>query len=117
MQSIQSDISEHPLVLEIIQNALREDIGDGDHSSASCISPEKTSEAELIIKEAGIIAGISIAEKILKLNDPECQVLSLVEDGDSVQTGQVGMKVSGNSRALLKSERLLLNIMQRLSGI
>ena len=111
------DISNHPQVLEIIQNALKEDIGSGDHSSLSCISPDKISSAILLFKDNGVVAGISIAKKILTLNDPECIINTFVNDGDNVSVGQIGMEVNGKAISLLKSERLLLNIMQRLSGI
>lgn len=111
------DISNHPQVLEIIQNALKEDIGSGDHSSLSCIGPDRICSAILLFKDNGVVAGISIAKKILILNDPDCVIHTFINDGDSVTVGQIGMEVSGKAISLLKSERLLLNIMQRLSGI
>lgn len=111
------DISDSPEVLAIIHNALKEDIGSGDHSSISCIGKEKVSEAQLIFKDDGVAAGISIAYAILRINDPDIQINPLVKDGERVKKSQVGFIVKGNALGLLKSERLLLNIMQRLSGI
>jgi nicotinate-nucleotide pyrophosphorylase (carboxylating) len=111
------DISKHPEVVRIIKKALEEDIGSGDHSSLACIDSSKISHAELIFKDNGIAAGISIAKQILVMNDIECIITSFKEDGDKVRNGEIGFEVEGNALALLKSERLLLNIMQRLSGI
>jgi nicotinate-nucleotide pyrophosphorylase (carboxylating) len=111
------DISKEPEVTKIIRNALMEDIGSGDHSSLSCISSDKISTAKLIFKDNGIAAGISIARQILVMNDANCIINKSLNDGDTVKNGDIGFEVSGNAHALLKSERLLLNIMQRLSGI
>ena len=117
MQKHFSDISDTAEVLQIIQSALKEDIGSGDHSSLSCIHENQISHGKLIFKDNGVAAGINIAYKILKLNDPQCRITSYFEDGDFIQKGQIAFEVDGNAQALLKSERLLLNIMQRLSGI
>lgn len=111
------DISKLPEVREIIMNALKEDVGNGDHSSLSCIDPERGAKARLIFKDNGIAAGLSIAFEILKINDPHCEIKSYIKDGDRVVNSDIGFEVFGNARNLLKSERLLLNIMQRLSGI
>ncbi len=111
------DISKDPRVLEIIQNALKEDVGSGDHSSLSCIDRDALSSARLIFKDEGIAAGIQIAYTILKLNDPEIEIKPLINDGDKVKFGDIGFEAKGKAHGLLKSERLLLNIMQRLSGI
>ena len=111
------DISQDPQLLKIIHDALNEDIGSGDHSSLSCISPDKISSAKLIFKDDGIAAGISIAHTILKINDEQCIITGTINDGDVVKKGDIGFVVEGNAQSLLKSERLLLNIMQRLSGI
>ncbi|MCC6818350.1 MAG: carboxylating nicotinate-nucleotide diphosphorylase [Bacteroidia bacterium] len=115
-QTIQ-DISKNPIVLDIIQSALAEDVGNGDHSSLSCISADKMSRAQLIFKDDGIAAGIRIAYEILKFNDPEVQIKGFVVDGQRVSKGDIGFEVTGKALGLLKSERLLLNILQRLSGI
>jgi nicotinate-nucleotide pyrophosphorylase (carboxylating) len=111
------DISHHPEVLDIIKRALSEDIGSGDHSSLSSIENDRISTAKLIFKDNGIAAGLNIAYTILKLNDNNCQIQALKQDGDLVKYGDIGFEVTGNAHGLLKSERLLLNIMQRLSGI
>lgn len=111
------DISENKDVLNIIQNALIEDIGSGDHSSLSSIDEHRKAKAVLIFKESGVVAGLNIAIKILKINDPDCIINVFKSDGDSVNLMDIGFEVEGNARALLRSERLLLNIMQRLSGI
>lgn len=117
MQTKVSDISKHPEVREIILKALSEDVGSGDHSSDSCIGAGIRSAAELIFKDEGIVAGIDIACEILRINDESCFIEKFVSDGEAVVPGKTGMRVVGNARALMKSERLLLNIMQRLSGI
>lgn len=111
------DISQHPEVLTIIKNALSEDIGTGDHSSLASIENNRIAAAKLIFKDNGIAAGLSIAYTILKLNDKNCQITAFKIDGDMVKVGDIGFEVTGNAHGLLKSERLLLNIMQRLSGI
>lgn len=111
------DISNHPKVLEIIKQALAEDVGSGDHSSLASMSKDRRAVAKLIFKDKGIVAGLSIAYTILKLNDASCKIAEIVKDGDKVNYGDIGFEVEGNAQALLKSERLLLNIMQRLSGI
>ncbi len=111
------DISKDPRVLDIINAALKEDIGHGDHSSLSCISDTKVSVARLIFKDEGIAAGLNIAYTILKLNDPDVEIEVFKNDGDEVAYGDIGFTVKGKAHGLLKSERLLLNIMQRLSGI
>ncbi|MDP2174365.1 MAG: carboxylating nicotinate-nucleotide diphosphorylase [Bacteroidota bacterium] len=110
-------MSENKDVLNIIQNALIEDIGSGDHSSLSSIDEHRKAKAVLIFKESGVVAGLNIAIKILKINDPDCIINVFKSDGDSVNLMDIGFEVEGNARALLRSERLLLNIMQRLSGI
>lgn len=111
------DISNHPQVLAIIHQALQEDVGNGDHTSLSSIAKDKIAKAKLIFKDNGIAAGLLIAHQILKINDPTCSVKPMKNDGDTVVFGDIGFEVEGNAHALLKSERLLLNIMQRLSGI
>ncbi len=117
MQQTFQDISNLPEVSKIIEMALVEDIGDGDHSSLSCIDQNHQAKAKLIIKDEGVLAGINIAEKILLLHDPNCQIVKLKQDGDFVKHGDIALTAFGNAQCLLKSERLLLNIMQRLSGI
>lgn len=111
------DISQLPEVLNIIQQALKEDIRGGDHSSLSCISEDKISTARLIFKDEGVAAGMSIAFAILRLNDPDIEIQSYINDSEKVKFGDIGFEAKGKALGLLKSERLLLNIMQRLSGI
>lgn len=117
MTDLNTSIFESKQLEDLLIQALNEDIGEGDHSSLSCISPDRKSTAKLIFKDTGIVAGLSIAYKILKMNDPNCQITEFKKDGDSVNNGDIGFEVHGNALSLLKSERLLLNIMQRLSGI
>ena len=111
------DISDSDEVLQIIEQALREDIGNGDHSSLSSIEKDRISQARLIFKDNGIVAGLNIAYKILEINDPNCTINAYFSDGDYLKKGDIAFDVVGNAQALLRSERLLLNIMQRLSGI
>lgn len=101
----------------IIDNALKEDIGDGDHSSLSCVPKEATGRAQLLVKEAGVIAGIELAERIFKRFDPDLKVDVFLKDGDAVQPGDIAFVVSGASISILSTERLVLNFMQRMSGI
>jgi nicotinate-nucleotide pyrophosphorylase (carboxylating) len=100
-----------------ISLALAEDVGEGDHSSLASIPPSQKNEAYVLCKGNGVVAGIGLAERILLKVDPETEFKSLVKDGDPVREGQILMEVSGKSQSLLKAERLLLNCMQRMSGI
>ena len=105
-------------ILEIfIQNALAEDIGDGDHTSLSTIPQGQTGRAKLLIKDTGIIAGINVSIEIFKAVDPNLQIEILIQDGNSVKPGDIGFYVSGSVHSILKAERLVLNTMQRMSGI
>ncbi|MDN5216246.1 carboxylating nicotinate-nucleotide diphosphorylase [Fulvivirgaceae bacterium BMA12] len=100
-----------------IQAALEEDVGKGDHSSLSCIPSEAENKARLIIKDNGILAGLSLAEMIFHYIDPDLQVKMMKKDGQSVTEGDIGLYVSGRVQSILKAERLVLNCMQRMSGI
>jgi nicotinate-nucleotide pyrophosphorylase (carboxylating) len=102
---------------EIIEKALAEDIGDGDHTSRATIPSEKRGKARLIIKEEGILAGIDIARKVFEKVDPEIKFIKYLDDGTRVKKGDVAFEVEGYSRSLLSAERLALNFMQRMSGI
>ncbi len=102
---------------EIIIAALAEDIGDGDHTSLSTIPSGATGKARLLIKQPGIISGIELARRIFKAVDAEIVMLPLLNDGDQVSTGDVAFTVEGPSAAILRAERLVLNFMQRMSGI
>lgn len=101
----------------IIEIAVREDIGDGDHSSLSCIPVSATGQVQLIVKEDGIIAGIEVAKAVFKHIDHSIEFNRLIEDGTHVKKGDIAFTVSGKIHTLLKGERLALNIMQRMSGI
>ncbi|WP_162416444.1 carboxylating nicotinate-nucleotide diphosphorylase [Cyclobacterium roseum] len=100
-----------------IASALLEDVGDGDHSTLAAVPSEQLGKAQLLIKESGIIAGLSLAEKIFNYHDPELHVDLLLEDGNRVQPGEIGLRVSGRAASILTTERLVLNCMQRMSGI
>ena len=105
------------MIDEIIDNALREDIGDGDHSSLSCVPVDAIGNAKLIIKDNGIIAGVELAERIFHRFDPKLEVTILIKDGSIVNVGDIALEVKGSSRSILATERLVLNFMQRMSGI
>lgn len=102
---------------QFIQSALDEDIGDGDHTTLGSIPKDTTSRAKLLIKSDGIIAGCDVAAQIFKHYDSSLVVNDRLKDGDHVQTGDVAFTVTGNARSLLTTERLVLNCMQRMSGI
>lgn len=104
-------------VQAFIKSAFQEDIGPGDYSSLASIPKGKKGKAQLLIKGEGIIAGIELAEKIFKMYDPSLKVELLIKDGDPVQYGDIGLTVQGSSASILSSERLVLNCMQRMSGI
>ncbi len=101
----------------IIVNAIREDIGDGDHTSLSCIPKEAKGKAKLLVKDEGTIAGIEFAKMIFTYVDPTLEIETLLQDGDKVQYGDIAFYVSGSSQSILKAERLVLNAMQRMSAI
>ncbi len=101
----------------IIQNALREDVGDGDHSSLACIPNYAVGKAKLLVKDTGIIAGVVFAKMIFEQVDPSLKLETYIKDGEEVTNGDVVFVVSGNSQSILKAERLVLNSMQRMSAI
>jgi nicotinate-nucleotide pyrophosphorylase (carboxylating) len=100
-----------------IDNALKEDIGDGDHTSRACIPPHATGKAQLLVKEEGILAGVHVAMRIFNKLDPGVHIEVFKEDGEWVSPPDIAFVVEGKILALLKAERLVLNIMQRMSGI
>jgi nicotinate-nucleotide pyrophosphorylase (carboxylating) len=102
---------------QIIRNALAEDIGEGDHSTLACVPEKATGAARLLVKEDGIIAGIDVAKRIYELVDPSLELVVYKNDGDQVKIGDIAFVVTGSSRSILTSERLVLNFMQRMSGI
>lgn len=101
----------------IIQNAIREDVGDGDHSSLACIPVSAEGKAKLLVKDTGIIAGVAFAKMIFNFVDANLVVETLIQDGASVTYGDIVFYVSGSSQSILKAERLVLNSMQRMSAI
>lgn len=100
-----------------IKNAFAEDIGDGDHSSLSCIPEHAEKEAYLLMKSSGIIAGLTLVESVFHQLDPNMTFDFLVKDGDQVNEGDIILRLKGKVRAILSGERLLLNCLQRMSGI
>lgn len=107
-----------PLDIErFIRQAIEEDVQSGDHTSLACVPKNKTSKAELIAKENGIIAGIEVAKKVFELVDSNLEVDSFYDDGDAVEKSDLVMLVKGSAQSILKAERLALNFMQRMSGI
>lgn len=101
----------------IIANAIREDVGDGDHSSLACIPASAEGKAKLLVKDEGIIAGVEFAKKVFHYVDPNMKIETLIEDGSHVKYGDIVFYVSGASQSILKAERLVLNAMQRMSAI
>ncbi len=101
----------------IIANAIREDVGAGDHSSLACIPYDAAGKAKLLVKEDGVISGVEFAKRVFNYVDPGLKIDVLIEDGSWVKPGDICFYVSGNSQSILKSERLILNAMQRMSAI
>lgn len=101
----------------IISNAIREDVGDGDHSSLACIPATATGKAKLLVKDQGIIAGVEFAKQVFAYVDKGLQVETLINDGETVKQGDIVFYVTGSSQSILKAERLVLNAMQRMSAI
>ncbi|MEM6377513.1 MAG: carboxylating nicotinate-nucleotide diphosphorylase [Bacteroidota bacterium] len=100
-----------------IKAALHEDVRDGDHTSLACIDPNATDTAYLLVKEPGVLSGVAFAEKVFQMVDPNSTIEIFIEDGTDVKVGDIAFEVTCNSRALLKAERLVLNTMQRMTGI
>jgi nicotinate-nucleotide pyrophosphorylase (carboxylating) len=101
----------------IIANAIREDVGDGDHSSLACIPDSAIGRAKLLVKDEGIIAGVEFAKQVFAYVDKDMKVETLIEDGNEVKYGDIAFYVEGASQSILKAERLVLNAMQRMSAI
>ncbi len=108
---------EQKMLDHFIVEALKEDVGSGDHTSLACIDPNARSKAHLLIKDPGVIAGVEVARHIFQKVDDSCVFNLKVEDGQPVSYGDVAFEVECNTQALLQAERLALNIMQRMSGI
>jgi nicotinate-nucleotide pyrophosphorylase (carboxylating) len=105
------------MIEEIIENALREDIRSGDHSTLSCVPENAQGTAKLLIKDQGILAGVELAQKIFHHFDPNLKIEIFIKDGTPVKYGDIAFTVQGSSRSILTTERLVLNFMQRMSGI
>lgn len=101
----------------IIENAIREDVGDGDHSSLACIPGSAKGKAKLLVKDQGLIAGVKFAEKVFHHVDPELSIDLIIQDGQKISKGDIAFYVEGSSQSILKAERLVLNAMQRMSAI
>lgn len=105
------------LIDKLLDLAFAEDIGDGDHTTLCCIPVDEMGKQHLLVKEEGILAGVEIAKKVFHKFDPELNVTVFINDGAHVKPGDVAFVVEGGVRSLLQTERLMLNIMQRMSGI
>lgn len=105
------------LIDELLDLAFAEDIGDGDHTTLCCIPADEMGKQHLLVKEEGILAGVEIAKKVFHKFDPELKMTAFINDGAHVRPGDVAFVVEGRVRSLLQTERLMLNIMQRMSGI
>ncbi len=101
----------------IISNAIREDVGDGDHSSLACIPKNAQGEAKLLVKDEGVLAGVDFAKEVFRFVDNELRVQVEIGDGNPVKYGDIAFYVEGRSQSILKAERLVLNAMQRMSAI
>ncbi len=108
---------EKELIDKLIDLAFAEDIGDGDHTTLSCIPDTAIGKSKLLIKEKGVLAGIEVAKEIFNRFDPTMKVEVFIHDGSEVNPGDVAMVVEGKVQSLLQTERLMLNVMQRMSGI
>ena len=105
------------MIYEIIDNALREDIGDGDHSSLACVPADAQGKATLYVKDDGVLAGVELAQLIFHRYDPKLKMETFINDGAEVKKGDIAFTLTGSSRSILATERLVLNFMQRMSGI
>ena len=101
----------------IIKNAIREDVGDGDHSSLACIPATAQGKAKLLVKDEGVLAGVAFAKAVFNYVDPNLKMEVLINDGEAVKFGDIAFFVDGSSQSILKAERLVLNAMQRMSAI
>lgn len=105
------------LIDDLLNLAFAEDVGDGDHTTLSTIPAEEQGRQHLIVKEEGILAGVEIARKVFEKFDPQLKMTVFIEDGSHVKPGDIALEVEGSVRSLLQAERVMLNIMQRMSGI
>lgn len=110
-------INEDELIESLLNNAFAEDIGDGDHTTLCCIPASAKGKAKLLVKEPGILAGVEIAKKVFHKFDPELKMEIFINDGAEVKPGDIAFTVEGKTQSLLQTERTVLNLMQRMSGI
>lgn len=108
---------ESPLIDAVIDIAFKEDIGDGDHTTLSCIPHDLEGRARLLVKQDGILCGVELAKKIFAKFDPSLKMNQILHDGDAIKKGDIAFTVEGKTISILQTERLVLNFMQRLSGI
>jgi len=108
---------EDSLLRNFIRTSISEDLGDGDHTSLACIPANAKGKARLLVKEKGIIAGVRVAAEVFRFIDGELEVNRILSDGAEIVPGDIAFTVSGKQQSILKAERLVLNIMQRMSGI
>ncbi len=109
--------TQNRILKDFILRSLSEDIGDGDHSSLACIQAEATGRARLLVKENGLLAGCQVAGEVFRTVDKDIEFEPFIEDGTDIKPGDIVFHISGRVQSILKSERLVLNIMQRMSGI
>lgn len=114
---IETDKALNALLEKFVEHALHEDVREGDHTSLACIPATARNKAKLIVKDAGVLAGVEVARYIFHKVDPSSVVKVFIEDGSPISYGDVALEVDCNAQALLKAERLVLNTMQRMSGI
>ena len=105
------------MIDEIIKLALKEDLGEGDHTSLSCVPEDATGKAKLLIKDEGVLAGVQLAKRIFNHYDPEMKINIHILDGTHVKPDDIAFEIEGKSRSILATERLVLNFMQRMSGV
>jgi len=110
-------MNEQDLIESLLNNAFTEDIDDGDHTTLSCIPATAQGKAKLIIKEKGVLAGVEIAKRVFHKFDPEIKMEIFIQDGTEVNPGDIAFTVEGKTQSLLQTERIVLNLMQRMSGI
>lgn len=109
--------SKEELIDDLLTLAFAEDVGDGDHTTLSTIPADETGKQRLIVKEEGIIAGVEVAQMVFRKFDPELKMTIFIHDGEHVRPGDIAFEVEGRVQSLLQTERVMLNIMQRMSGI
>jgi nicotinate-nucleotide pyrophosphorylase (carboxylating) len=114
---MQLNTEHQELIDQLIRLALREDIGDGDHTSLACVQSDVMQKARLLVKENGILSGVTIAQRVAEMVDKDLTFDIRLNDGATIQKGDVAFYIEGSARSILTAERLMLNIMQRMSGI